>query len=83
MDHSQIIDMMEQLRARNIPKDVLESFELAFDIEYAHHSTAIEGNTLTLVETKAVIEDGISVGGKRLREIYEVANHNKAFNYAK
>lgn len=83
MDNSRIKDMMEQLKARNIPKDVLESFELAFDIEYAHHSTAIEGNTLTLVETKAVIEDGISVGGKKLREIYEVANHNKAFKYAK
>lgn len=83
MDYSRIKGMMEQLKARNIPKNVLESFELAFDIEYAHHSTAMEGNTLTLVETKAIIEDGISIGGKRLREIYEVANHNKAFNYAK
>lgn len=83
MNYSRIKDMMEQLKARNIPKNVLESFELEFDIEYAHHSTAMEGNTLTLVETKAIIEDGISIGGKRLREIYEVANHNKAFNYAK
>lgn len=78
-----IKELMEQLNARNIPKSVLESFELTFDIEYAHHSTAMEGNTLTLIETKAIIEDGISVGGKQLREIYEVANHNKAFNYAK
>lgn len=83
MDFSYIRDLMDQLNKRNIPKDVLESFELTFDIEYAHHSTAMEGNTLTLIETKAIIEDGISVGGKQLREIYEVANHNKAFNYAK
>lgn len=83
MDFSHIRTRMERLRARNIPKSVLESFELAFDIEYTHHSTAMEGNTLTLVETKAIIEDGISVGGKKLREIYEVTNHIKAFNYAK
>jgi Fic family protein len=83
MDFSHIMKLMEQLNARNIPKNVLDNFELTFDIEYAHHSTAMEGNTLTLVETKAIIEDGISVGGKKLREIYEVANHNKAFGYAK
>ena len=61
----------------------MESFEQSFDIEYAHHSTAMEGNTLTLIETKAIIEDGISVGGKTMCEIYKVTNHNKAFNYAK
>lgn len=83
MEFPKIKELMEQLNARNIPKSVLESFELTFDIEYAHHSTAMEGNTLTLIETKAIIEDGLSVGGKQLREIYEVANHNKAFNYAK
>ncbi len=83
MDFGIIKSKMEQLKARNIPKSILESFELAFDIEYTHHSTAMEGNTLTLVETKAIIEDGISVGGKKLREIYEVTNHMKAFKYAK
>ncbi len=50
-------------------------------IEYTHNSTAIEGNTLTLLQTKVVLEDGISVGGKTLREIYEVVNHGKAFAY--
>lgn len=83
MDFSQIMKLMNQLNARNIPESILENFELTFDIEYAHHSTAMEGNTLTLIETKAIIEDEISVGGKKLREIYEVVNHNKAFSYAK
>ena len=32
---------------------------------------------MTLMETKVVLEDGISVGGKELREIYEVVNHKK------
>lgn len=36
---------------------------------------------MTLIQTKAVIEDGLSVGRKMLREIYEVVNHAKAFAY--
>lgn len=59
----------------------IESYKEAFAIEFAHNSTAIEGNTLTLMETKVVLEDGISIGGKSLREIYEVVNHQKAFQY--
>lgn len=55
--------------------------EQAFEIEYAHNSTAIEGNTLSLIKTKVLLEDGISIGGKNLREIYEVVNHRKAFHY--
>lgn len=55
----------------------------AFEVEFTHNSTAIEGNTLTLMETKVVLEDGISIGGKALREIYEVVNHKNAFRYVK
>lgn len=66
-----------------IPELTLTSFERAFEIEYTHNSTAIEGNTLTLIETKLVLEDGISVGGKSLREIYEQVNHQKAYRYVK
>lgn len=83
MDYGKIESLMQSLTEKNIPKNILESFERSFEIEYTHHSTAMEGNTLTLIETKAVIEDGISVGGKMLREIYEVANHSKAFSFAK
>ena len=68
---------------KKIPKEALDSFERSFDVEYTHNSTAIEGNTLTLIQTKAIIEDGISVGGKTLREIFEVTNHAKAFSYVK
>lgn len=61
----------------------VESYNNAFEVEFTHNSTAIEGNTLTLMETKVVLEDGISIGGKALREIYEVINHKKAFRYVK
>lgn len=61
----------------------LSSYEKDFELTFTHNSTAIEGNTLTLMETKVVLEDGISVGGKELREIYEVVNHKNAYQYVK
>lgn len=85
MEYGKLLQMRDKLNSRrgSLPKEALLSFEKSFDVEYAHNSTAIEGNTLTLIQTKAVIEDGLSVGGKTLREVYEVANHAKAFAYVK
>lgn len=61
----------------------LSSYEKDFELTFTHNSTAIEGNTLTLIETKVVLEDGVAIGGKELREIYEVINHKKAYEYVK
>lgn len=85
MDYDRLLQLKEQVQLEQdrIPKEILKSFEDSFAIEYAHNSTAIEGNTLTLIQTKAILEDGLSVGGKELRELYEVVNHNKAFSYVK
>ncbi len=66
-----------------IDKVTISSFEKDFELTFTHNSTAIEGNTLTLMETKVVLEDEISIGGKELREIYEVVNHKKAYHYVK
>ncbi|MEI6776311.1 MAG: Fic family protein [Chloroflexales bacterium] len=44
-----------------------------------YHSNAIEGNTLSLAETQMVLEHGITVGGKTLREHLEATNHAEAF----
>jgi Fic family protein len=49
-------------------------------LEWTYHSNAIEGNTLTLRETKVVLE-GITVGGKSLREHFEATNHRDAILY--
>ena len=56
---------------------------MEFAIRYTHESTKIEGNTLFLIQNKMIIEDKMSVGGKVLGEIYEIENHNKAFQYVK
>lgn len=83
MDYNLLLKLKDRANKvkTDLPPEVAASFNDSFNIEYAHNSTAIEGNTLTLIQTKAVIEDGLSVGGKTLREIYEVANHAKAFAY--
>lgn len=83
MQYEALIHKREHYQANRhrIPQKAIENHEAAFRVEYAHNSTAIEGNTLSLIEAKLLIEDGISVGGKNLREIYEVVNHVKAYDY--
>ena len=49
-------------------------------LRWTYHSNAIEGNTLTLLETKVVLE-GITVGGKELREHFKAINHRDAILY--
>lgn len=60
---------------------VLQKIEDAFSVENTHTSTAIEGNTLSLMETNLVLQEGLSIGGKKLREIFEVVNHDKAYRF--
>jgi Fic family protein len=50
----------------------------ALDIEYTYESNRIEGNTLTLSETALVIDKGMTVSGKSLREHLEAINHYQA-----
>mgnify|MGYP002510957475 FL=1 len=85
MDLSKVLKKQEKYKIVKdiLPEITIASYEKAFELEYTHNSTAIEGNTLTLIETKVVLEDGIAIGGKTLREIYEVVNHKKAYQYVK
>lgn len=85
MDYKKLVQKRDSYQATKafIPLYTLQTYEQAFEIEYTHNSTAIEGNTLTLIETKVVLEDGIAIGGKNLREIYEAVNHHKAYHYVK
>lgn len=62
---------------------VIKNFEQNFNIRYTHESTALEGNSLTIHETKDVLIDKKSVANKDLRELYEVINHDSAFAYVK
>ena len=66
--------------ARPLPAHTLASLREKLMLEWTYHSNAIEGNTLTLRETKVVLE-GITVGGKSLREHFEATNHRDAILY--
>ncbi len=85
MDFEKILEkkIKYEQNKHKIDTVTLSSYEKDFELRFTHNSTAIEGNTLTLMETKVVLEDGISIGGKELREIYEVINHKKAYEYVK
>lgn len=52
-----------------------------YRVGLTYSSNAIEGNTLTESETKVIIEDGLTIGGKSLREHYEVIGHAKAYDH--
>lgn len=52
-----------------------------FKIGLTYSSNAIEGNTLTETETKVVIEDGITIGGKPLRDHFEALGHAQAYDH--
>jgi Fic family protein len=63
----------------------LDSYDLKQLKEYyriglTYSSNALEGNSLTETETKVVLEDGITIGGKPVRDIYEATGHSEAFD---
>lgn len=55
----------------------------ALELEYTFESNRIEGNTLTLRETDLVINKGLTVSGKSMREHLEAINHGDAIHYVK
>lgn len=65
---------------RPIPKETLRPLEEFINLEWTYNSNGIEGNTLTFRETQIVLE-GITVGGKSIREHLEAINHEKAILY--
>ncbi|MEG1278703.1 MAG: Fic family protein [Cellulosilyticaceae bacterium] len=65
---------------RPLPEYTVKSIREKLLLEWTYNSNAIEGNTLTLMETKVILE-GITIGGKTLREHLEVVNHKEAILY--
>ena len=50
-------------------------------MEWIYNSNAIEGSTITLRETQLILETGLTIGGKSLREHFEVIDHKDAIDY--
>jgi Fic family protein len=68
-------------RLRPLSTGALRQLQKHFDVELTYTSNAIEGNTLTLRKTAEVIEHGLTVGGKRLRDHLEAVDHYEALQW--
>jgi len=68
-------------KMRPLPKAVLSHLQEYISLEWTYNSNAIEGNSLTLRETQLVLQQGITIKGKSLREHFEAKNHDKAILY--
>ncbi len=62
---------------KEIEKNLLEWIR----IELTYNSNAIEGNTLTRQQTMLVVEKNLSIAGKKVNEIFETKNHDKALSF--
>lgn len=79
---SRIDELKEQIDAyRPIPQHALHQLKEFYRIATTYSSNAIEGNSLTETETKVIIEDGLTIGGKSLREHLEVIGHSDAYTF--
>ncbi|MBX5437787.1 MAG: Fic family protein [Alicyclobacillaceae bacterium] len=67
--------------ARPLPSASVRSLMEDFRIRYAHETTALEGNQLTLREVQAVLEHGITIRGKPLKDHLEVVNAHEALEW--
>lgn len=82
MDFSRIDELKRKLSAmRPLNKAELKRLHNEFVIENTYHSNAIEGNTLTLRETALILQEGITIAQKPLKEHLEVIGYKDAFEY--
>lgn len=66
---------------RPFDSEQLKELDNYFRVGFTYSSNSIEGNTLTISETKILLEDGITVGGKPIKDYYEAAGHALAYDY--
>lgn len=82
----EILQRIDQKKAhldslRPLPKELIQNLDEWFNIELAYNSNAIEGNTLSKSETQIVIEKGLTISGKSLKEHLEAINHSFALKF--
>ena len=68
-------------KLRPFPPETLASLRNYYRVGLTWSSNALEGNSLTESETKVVIEDGLTVQGKPLHDVYEALGHAEAYDY--
>ena len=75
--------LLQKIINNERPLNEIEQKELKdyFAIGLTYSSNALEGNSLTISETKVILEDGLTVGGKPLKDILEAVGHKRAYDF--
>lgn len=75
----ELVDLLKQKidSFRPFTSEVIRTLREKLIVEWTYNSNAIEGNTLTMSETKVVLE-GVTIGGKTIVEHLEAINHRDA-----
>jgi len=80
--HDRILEKKRRLDAhRPLTSSTVRRVQREMEVEYIFNSNAIEGNTIKLRETQLILERGLTIQGKSLREHLEVRNHPRAIKY--
>lgn len=78
----QIHQKKEQLdKLRPLSDAQVKNLKNVYDIQLTYNSNAIEGSTLTYSETKLILNEGITIGGKSINEHLEAINHKEAISF--
>ncbi len=80
--YPQLLDSIDSLiqeisTHRPLSHGELQALRQSLGVMYIRETNAIEGNSFTLGETRLLIEDGITIGGKTIREHQEILNHKE------
>ena len=86
MELSEMLERIDETkiwieRRRPLAAEEAKQLDAYFRIGTTYSSNALEGNSLTLIETKVLLEDGLTVGGKPIRDCYEAVGHAKAYDF--
>jgi len=68
-------------KLRPLSQEQLQNLKKLYDVELTYNSNAIEGSTLTYSETKLILNEGLTIGGKKINEHLEVINHKEALDF--
>ena len=60
---------------------LIKQLKMDLNIKWTYNSTGIEGNTFTLNQTRVLLADGITIGGKKIADHLEIIGHSKAIEY--
>ena len=81
MDFINIDEKLKKYSEIKLSKELLRDLREDLIIKWTYNSNAIEGNTIDMYQTKVLLEDGITIGGKTMKEHLEIINHAEAIKY--